>query len=146
MTFRSYEAGAVADPPAKRRYFRKPTFENFIHGESMLTHAEWTYPKGLRLYVRRALVELYGPRVHITLANIWAVRQGKGALTRFLDQWEPCLGLFVESVRDERFKAFWERRGYQLVPTGGRAVDFVRPLPAGASVYDKLWMPATEGE
>jgi len=68
---------------------------------------------GLWLYVRRSNVyrsAKYG--VLFDLANMTADVPGKGALTAFLDAWEPKVGFFVESILNERLVAYLLRRGY----------------------------------
>lgn len=97
------------------------TFEDFVAAWDSEGGLSWgmrslhvTHP-GLRLYVRVALpfwkLEM---GVDYVIATVDAVSPGKGAFTKFLDEYEPCYGLMVESVINPRFAEYLKRRGYLI--------------------------------
>lgn len=99
------------------------TFDQFIL--SPVRNAWVTAGRGMKLdlYVRKSLP--FGPRsnigVEIELANLSAEHPGHGALTAFLDRWEPHYGLLVECIVNPRLFDYLKRRGYRHFP-GTRGV------------------------
>lgn len=85
-----------------------PTFADFIAART--GRSAWVREPGLSLYVRRRSAS--SPRVDFVIANCDADEPGRGALTRFLDAWEPTLALKFECVHNPRLAAYLERRGY----------------------------------
>ena len=82
-------------------------FEEFVKSHARNGHV--TAP-GLQIYVRRSVLPNHGD---FELARIVAEEPGKGALTRFLDRWEPEYSLYIENVLTERLAKYLVRRGYQ---------------------------------
>lgn len=88
----------------------------------------WLELEGLQVYVRygRCVQRMWNKALVRTLelANIEVRRdlRGRGVFTQWLEtEAEPAadqlgIHLFVESVLEPRFQAFWERRGYRLHP------------------------------
>lgn len=66
---------------------------------------------GLSLYVRRS----FWPTRDYELANMSADVPGRGALTRFLDRYEPRFQFYVEAVLNPRLIAYLARRGYRCI-------------------------------
>jgi hypothetical protein len=74
----------------------------------------WIQEPGLAIYVRRIPaphVERYG---EFCIASVNAKRPGSGALTRFLDEWEPKVAFSFENVMNVRLVAYLARRGYRV--------------------------------
>jgi hypothetical protein len=90
---------------------QKLTFEKFL--VSPLNNS-WIKEPGLEIYVRKTK-RLDGIQETIDLANMNAARPGKGALTRFLDRYEPDHIFYLENVFETRLKEYYERRGYVTI-------------------------------
>ena len=73
----------------------------------------WLKEPGLNAYVRKSLY----PGIDIDLANLDALNPGNGALTLFLDTYEPDFTFRVESIHNERLVCYLERRGYTRMKT-----------------------------
>ena len=91
------------------------TFEQFL--KSNQKNAWVDGPKTLKLYVRRTpnnpyWLDHYG---EIQLANMNAEKMGQGALTDFLNKWEPQFSIFIENVINTRLLGYFEKRGYTQV-------------------------------
>jgi hypothetical protein len=73
----------------------------------------WIEEPGLHIYVRKTW------RIEncdtIDLANITADVPGRGALTKFLDRYEPDHIFYVENIFNNRLVPYLERRGYVVV-------------------------------
>jgi hypothetical protein len=89
----------------------KPTFAMFVEycEQRKLPTSEWVFEPGIRIYVRKGWRPRHGDYV---LANMEATTPGKGALTKFLDTWEPKYQFSVEQILNERLIPYFERRGY----------------------------------
>jgi len=104
-------------------------FEQFIVGKE---DRAWVRAPGLSIYVRRAAsrirgINIRGPGVDFELASMDATKPGNGALTKFLDKYEPQFGFFVQSIINERLQAYLARRGYTVVShESNPAPDMVR--------------------
>lgn len=88
------------------------TFEDFAAKEDWPRSAWTVEPGPLALYVRRAL----HPDVDFDLANMNAKTPGKGALTAFLDKYEPHYVFRIENILNKRLVPFFLKRGYTIVP------------------------------
>jgi hypothetical protein len=84
-------------------------FLDFVAAFSL--HNAWIREPGLQLYVRRAPSR---PDL-IDLATMDATVPGKGALTRFLDAYEPSYRFHIENVLNERLVSYLQRRGYVVI-------------------------------
>ena len=85
-------------------------FEQFV--KSKMRNA-WIYEPGIKLYVR---VSLPSRGTDYDLAAMLATLRGRGALTRFLDTWEPTHSFYIENVlRPERLGKYFLGRGYREV-------------------------------
>jgi hypothetical protein len=75
----------------------------------------WVKEPGFALYVRRCPDLRVRDRLgDYTLASMNATKPGKGALTRFLDEWEPKVAFSFENVMNMRLVAYLARRGYRV--------------------------------
>jgi hypothetical protein len=105
------------------------SFEQFIASGF---RNQWISEPGIDMYVRIAL-PFYSRYVESTvdydLANLVAVNPGNGALTRFLNRYEPLYGFRVESILNPRLIPYLERRGYILIPPKGPSPSMVRGRP-----------------
>jgi hypothetical protein len=76
----------------------------------------WVREPGLRIYMR-------GPKfaqgADFTLSNISADKPGNGALTRWLDEYEPQFCFYIEQILERRFYLYFQRRGYRDAPGAG---------------------------
>jgi hypothetical protein len=68
----------------------------------------WLYEPGIAIYVRKSV----RVGVDIDLASMEADYPGKGALTKFLDTYEPHHVFCVENIHNPRLPAYLKRRGY----------------------------------
>jgi hypothetical protein len=71
----------------------------------------WIEEPGIDLYVRRG----WWPetRGDYELGNLQAHKPGKGALTKFLDKYEPKYRFFIENILENpRLEEYFKRRGY----------------------------------
>lgn len=66
----------------------------------------------LHVYVRRSIIPSH--EADFDLANMHASKPGRGALTRFLDRWEPFYRFRIEQVLNPRLEAYLMRRGYTI--------------------------------
>ena len=91
------------------------TFEQFIASKQQ--NAWVKGPKTLNLYVRRTPNNPYWRNHYgeIQLANMCSDTMGQGALTEFLNKWEPKLDIFIENVINDRLLGYFERRGYERI-------------------------------
>ncbi len=89
------------------------TFDEFVG--TKLRNAWVKEPGMLNLYVRRSL-PITG--TDFDLANVNCEHPGCGALTRFLDKYEPRHTFFVENVLSERLRDYLIRRRYTCVSAG----------------------------
>lgn len=78
--------------------------------------------KQIHIYVRRSRGPYLLNHGDYQLANMQAKAPGNGALTKFLDQWEPECDFYFEHVLTERLAAYLEKRGYENVTTDERAL------------------------
>jgi hypothetical protein len=92
------------------------TFEEFA-GEGArrgwVPRTAWVQEPGIRLYLRRPPHGLRPVGVDFDLASMDAHPTGNGALTRFLDRYEPEYGFYVENLLNDRLVGYLERRGYR---------------------------------
>lgn len=81
---------------------------------SRLSSAWVDEPRRLTVYVRRIPDALRVLRAgcDFDLANMSAAKPGNGALTAFLDKWEPTYRFYVENVMNARLFDYLKRRGY----------------------------------
>lgn len=90
------------------------TFDQFVM--SPVRNAWITAGRGDRLsmYIRKPMP--HGPRaaigVDFELANLSAEHPGHGALTGFLDRWEPHYSFLVECIVNPRLHGYLIGRGY----------------------------------
>lgn len=98
----------------------RPTFQMFVDetAETVVPRSAWLFEPGIRLYVRKGWRAAHGDFV---LANMEAKRPGQGALTAFLDRWEPLYQFSIENILNPRLVPYFERRGYHVVETYGIA-------------------------
>jgi hypothetical protein len=85
----------------------------------------WIKEPGIDLYVRKSIHK----DVNIDLANMVADKPGTGALTEFLDKYEPKFGFYVENAHP-RLAEYFKRRGYEVVRIdgfGGICLKLVKP-------------------
>lgn len=108
------------------------TFAQFIRHGKM--RRAWLRERGgLSIYVRRSI---FFPNRDYELANMAADVPGRGALTRFLDRYEPRFTLLVEGVSTPRLVEYLARRGYRCVwchegiCTCGIPPNMIGPVPA----------------
>lgn len=83
----------------------------------------WIKEPGIEIYVRRSIIE----DSDFDLANMQATKPGKGALTKFLDRYEPRYRFYFENVYNERLQAYLLRRGYVLVSRDPHFPCFLKP-------------------
>jgi hypothetical protein len=95
-------------------------FDQFRLG--MWPRNAWIREPGIRIYVRRSIP---GRETDIDLANMEATTPGKGALTAFLDRYEPTHRFYIEQIVNPRLGDFFARRGYQWVDN--RPLDMRKP-------------------
>ena len=107
-----------------------------------LRDREWLYFPPLHIYVRLANRYLgpnntVVPTLDLSNMSVDEDQRGKGIMTAFAAQAEALadeLGLyvFVESIQEERFAKFWERRGYVIEDPShiGIIVNAYRPPKA----------------
>lgn len=76
---------------------------------------EYVTAPGLEIYVRRSIRY---PGV-IVLANIKAIPERKGHLTRFLEEWSPRIALEVEHPHNPHLRAFLDRLGWRAIEVWG---------------------------
>jgi len=81
----------------------------------------WINEPGIDIYVRRSIRK----GVDIDLANMNADTMGTGALTNFLDKYEPNLVFCVENIHNPRLPAYLKRRGYTQLAAAGGAINMV---------------------
>ena len=105
---------------------RPPSFEDFIGPRCKHLRSAWTYEPGIELYFRRPTG--YSHNADWELASMKADKPGNGALTAFLDRFEPQFTFMIENVLEDRLAAYFERRGYRIV---GNEQDLDRCLIAG---------------
>ena len=85
-------------------------FQRFI--ESKMRNA-WIVEPGIEIYVR---ISLPSRGTDYDLATAVAASTGRGALTRFLDTWEPRYSFYIENVLDpDRLGKFFLNRGYKEI-------------------------------
>lgn len=98
------------------------TFESFVLTSSLRN--AWVREPGLSIYVRRARFR-FGKSVvgsptragtDFDLASGEADHPGSGALTRFLDKYEPQYRFYIENILSDRLVTYFARRGYQTCP------------------------------
>lgn len=70
----------------------------------------WIKEPGLDIYIRKCLLPTRC--ADYELANMTATRPGKGALTVFLDKYEPLYSFYIENVLEQRLVDYFSRRGY----------------------------------
>lgn len=90
------------------------TFEEFSRAKGS-PRATWLREAGLSLYVRRP--PGYTHDADFELASVNADHPGKGALTAFLDKYEPSWSLYIEHILERRLISFFENRGYRVIGT-----------------------------
>ena len=81
----------------------------------------WIEEPGIGIYVRKSI----RIGVDIDLANMEADEPGKGALTLFLDKYEPHHVFCVEGVLNPRLVPYLVRRGYLQLAGNEGAVNMV---------------------
>ncbi len=77
----------------------------------------WLTEPGIALYVRRTPEPLKFQRGDFQLATLRAHKPGSGALTAFLDRYEPTNQFFIENIMADRLRDFFKRRGYDYAPS-----------------------------
>ena len=83
-------------------------FNEFI--SSKLRNA-WIKEPGIEIYVRKSIsLHNHGD---FELASMQAKAPGKGALTRFLNKYEPLYSFYVENIQNMRLERMLTRRGYK---------------------------------
>ena len=70
----------------------------------------WISEKGIDIYVRKPTK--YSN--YYDLANMNAQTQGQGALTCFLNSYEPIYNFRVENIHNLRLIPYLEKRGYEI--------------------------------
>lgn len=93
------------------------SFEDFATSTNKWIRNEIIREPGLTIYVRRSVFgtrHIRGEGVDFDLANLSARKPGNGALTRFLDKYEPQYGFYVELIHNPRLAKYLERRGYVI--------------------------------
>jgi hypothetical protein len=96
----SFEAFVLRHPPLRGQWY------------PWVRASEWISAPGLRLYVRRSSPHR---RTDYDLATANADKPGSGAMTRFLDQYEPLYSFYLENVLEPRLVGYYLRRGYTIV-------------------------------
>lgn len=81
----------------------------------------WIKEPGIDIYVRRSIRK----GIDIDLANMEAVVLGQGALTRFLDKYEPHHVFCVENIHNPRLPDYLTRRGYRPLAGTEGAISMV---------------------
>jgi len=81
----------------------------------------WVREPGIDLYVRKSIRK----GVDIDLSNMEADEPGQGALTKFLDKYEPRHVFCVENIHNPRLPAYLERRGYLQLAGSEGAISMV---------------------
>jgi len=115
-----------------------PTFLQFDEWASkrLLPSSAWISEPGIRIYIRKGWLATHGDYV---LANMEARKPGKGALTAFLDRWEPHYRFSIENVINPRLIPYFERRGYTSVNWKGFRCMLGPTVPeARARSFDDL--------
>lgn len=69
----------------------------------------WVREPGINLYVRRSWRSTSGD---YHLANMAADIPGAGALTAFLNTYEPRFRFYIENIMEDRLRPFFLKRGY----------------------------------
>jgi hypothetical protein len=101
---------------------------------------EWVrYGKHLHLYVRRTRSPAlwrnrYGD---IQIANMTSNQPGSGELTKFFDEYEPLLCIYLENVMNKRLVKFYERRGYQRIGGVDGAPCFIKCSTQANLIYSQ---------
>jgi len=94
---------------------------------------QWLYEAGLRIYVRVSHPLFRPTEVDFDLANMDADEPGQGALTRFLDRYEPRFGFYVQNCLNERLVLYLQRRGYKSFSLAGDyGIHLFRGRPASS--------------
>lgn len=91
-----------------------PSFLEFV-GNPLIRNGWIQEPGTIDIYVRRVFVPTMRYGADIELANMTAEKPGKGALTAFLNRYEPLFRFYVENVMNPRLYDYLIRRGYQIV-------------------------------
>ena len=94
---------------------------SFDHFLKDIWRNAWVREPGIELYVRKSIRK----GVDIDLANMNADVLGQGALTRFLDKYEPHHVFCVENIHNPRLPAYLERRGYLQLAGSEGAISMV---------------------
>ena len=107
-----------------------------------LGHRMWLEDPPVSVYVRWTSYWLggdrYSPAVVIANVSVADGERGNGHFTRFLEDVERLAdelhrAVVIESVLEERFRGFFERRGYRKRDANDNpAPVYVRPLDGGA--------------
>ena len=95
------------------------TFEHFL--QQRRQRNAWLREPGIDIYLRRSI----RIGVDIDLANMNAAVLGQGALTRFLDKYEPHHVFCVENIHNPRLPAYLKRRGYMQLAGSEGAISMV---------------------
>lgn len=95
------------------------TFEEFLNQRKQRN--AWVQEPGIEIYVRGSI----RIGVDIDLANMNADVMGQGALTKFLDKYEPHHVFCVENIHNPRLAAYLKRRGYLQLAADGGAINMV---------------------
>jgi hypothetical protein len=82
---------------------------------------QWIEEPGIEIYVRKSIRK----GVDIDLASMNAYPTGQGALTRFLDKYEPNRVLCVENIHNPRLVPYFEKRGYLRIARDEGSVNMV---------------------
>jgi hypothetical protein len=75
----------------------------------------WIHEPGLQIYIRKTPKKYKHKWGDLQLASISAEKPGNGALTRFLDKYEPKYQFYLENVFEERLVKFFQNRGYVIL-------------------------------
>ena len=93
----------------------------------------WVKEPGIEIYIRRCL--LTSRNADFEIANMVAKTPGKGALTKFLDKYEPEYAFFIECVLNKRLWTYFERRGYTCVQLMNRHYVKVKENEEATCIY-----------
>ncbi len=93
----------------------------------------WIREPGISIYVRKSVP---GRETDFDLASMEADEQGGGALTQFLDKYEPHCRFYVENVLTKRLVEYFKRRGYTIDDRAGQDTEVAPSLRGPRSPKD----------
>jgi hypothetical protein len=100
------------------------SFDEFVVFRSMRN--SWVQEPGIELYVRRSIPSR---GTDFDLANMNADRPGSGALTAFLDKYEPLYSFYIENLLNPRLVPYFEKRGYTQIDVRENIVQGMKKIP-----------------